>query len=179
MFLVTANNERRLVGHPGWRVGETQENSRLLTDQELVEAGFGLLVVDEPPQFDQSTQRLEILPVDDWELGEGVAYRGYRVVDLPPPTVADYSAAIQDHMDRKAQEKQYDGIQTAVTYRDDPNPQFAAEGQALFVWRSQVWSTALALMEQMSQGGGPAPTIEQVIAMLPAFEWPVAGGKNR
>jgi hypothetical protein len=35
-------------------------------------------------------------------------------------------------LDATARDHQYDGVQTAITYRGDPNPQFSAEGDALF-----------------------------------------------
>lgn len=81
-----------------------------------------------------------------------------------------YSAAIQNHLDATAQERLYDSIQSAVSYRDDPNPVFAAEATALFTWRSAVWTAATAMLDGM--GEGEPPSIESVIAALPAFEWP-------
>lgn len=86
--------------------------------------------------------------------------------------LALYSAAIQAHLDARARERQYDSIQTAVSYRDDPNPVFAAEGAALFNWRSAVWTAATAMLDGM--GESSPPTIETVIAALPPFEWPEA-----
>ncbi|MDW9451930.1 hypothetical protein GOA58_30790 [Sinorhizobium meliloti] len=44
------------------------------------------------------------------------------------------SAALQAHLDAKARERQHDVIQTAITYRGAPNPQFSAKGEALFAW---------------------------------------------
>lgn len=93
----------------------------------------------------------------------------------PPLTQADYSAAIQAHMDAKARERQYDGIQTAITYRDDPNPQFAAEGEALFAWRSAVWTYSTAELQKVMTGLREQPTVETFITELPAFIWPVSG----
>ncbi len=103
-----------------------------------------------------------------WENGAVVPYE-------PPPkplTVEDYSRAIQAHLDAKARERQYDGIQTAITYRDDPNPQFAAEGAALFAWRSAVWTYSTAELAKVTAGERSQPTIEEFVAELPAFEWP-------
>lgn len=91
---------------------------------------------------------------------------------VTPPTVSHYARAIQDHLDRTARERQYESILSAITYRDDPNPQFAAEAAALFEWRSAVWSAAVVMMEQVGSSGDPPPTIEQVVEMLPTFEWP-------
>ncbi|PSS59840.1 hypothetical protein C6558_36055 [Ensifer sp. NM-2] len=86
---------------------------------------------------------------------------------------AAYTAAIQDHLDTKAQERRYDGIQTAITYRDDPNPQFAAEGAALFIWRSAVWTYSTAELAKVLAGERERPSVEVFVAELPAFVWPL------
>ncbi|OOG74049.1 hypothetical protein B0E45_06220 [Sinorhizobium sp. A49] len=99
------------------------------------------------------------------------------MVPYEPPTApitqADYSKAIQAHMDAKARERQYDGIQTAITYRDDPNLQFAAEGEALFAWRSMVWTYSTAELQKVMAGEREQPSVAEFIAELPAFIWPV------
>lgn len=97
-------------------------------------------------------------------------------VPPPPPSAAQLMAAgaavVQRHLDGVARERRYDSIQTAVSYRDDPNPQFAAEGQAAFAWRSAVWTAALAILAEVEAGERPLPTDADLIAALPAMVWP-------
>jgi len=88
----------------------------------------------------------------------------------PAAMQAMYSSAIQQHLDAKARERGYDGIQTAVSYRDDPNPAYAAEALALFNWRSAVWTASTAMLADVNPAS--PPTVEAVLAVLPAFEWP-------
>lgn len=83
-----------------------------------------------------------------------------------------YTAAIQAHLDATARERQYDGIQTAITYRDDPNSQFSAEGHALFIWRSAVWTYSTAELAKVLAGERERPSVEALIAELPEFVWP-------
>jgi hypothetical protein len=85
---------------------------------------------------------------------------------------AFFSQAIQTHLDSRAQERRYDSIQTAVTYRDDPNTSFAAEGGALFAWRSAVWTYALAELAKVQAGQRDIPTTADFIAELPPLVWP-------
>lgn len=85
---------------------------------------------------------------------------------------AQFSAAIQLHLDAKAQQRRYDGIQTAITYRNDPNPQFAAEGEALFEWRSACWTYSTTELAKVEAGEREIPTVDEFIAELPSFEWP-------
>ena len=110
--------------------------------------------------------------------GKIIAFEGGApvAVDPPPPTLAQLVAAggalVQAHLDATARERRYDGIQTAVSYRDDPNPVFAAEGQALFAWRSAVWTAALAILADVEAGTRPLPAAEAFIGELPAMVWP-------
>ena len=90
------------------------------------------------------------------------------------PVAADpvvvLTAALQFEMDARARALGYDDIKTAITYRGDPNPKFAAEAQALFVWRSAVWTQAYALLDQVRQGEAKFPSIDEAIAMMPPLE---------
>lgn len=94
----------------------------------------------------------------------------------PVPTEADYSNAIQAMMDAKARERQYDGIQSAITYRGDGNARFAAEAEALFAWRSAVWTYATAQLAAVMAGSRTQPTVadfvDEVQTKCP-FSWPV------
>lgn len=90
-----------------------------------------------------------------------------------PPTEQDYTNAIQAQLDATARERNYDSIQTAVTYRGDPNPQYAAEGEALFNWRSEVWTYATEQLSAVKQGERAAPaSVSAFITELPGFTWP-------
>jgi hypothetical protein len=91
--------------------------------------------------------------------------------------IAGYSMAIQAHLDAKAAERLYDGIQTAVSYRDDANPQFAAEAAALFAWRSAVWTYATVELDKVTAGEREQPGVEDFLAELPAFVWPEFSGE--
>lgn len=104
---------------------------------------------------------------------------GYPIaVPRPAPTVAELTArgaaVVQGHLDATARQRRYDSIQTAVSYRDDPNPVFAAEGEALFAWRSAVWTAALAILADVEAGEMPIPSDAALIAALPEMVWPEA-----
>lgn len=107
-----------------------------------------------------------------WVGGAIVAYEP----SPPPVTQADYSAAIQAHLDAIARERQYDGIHTAIGYRDDPNPSFAAEALALFNWRSAVWTFSSAELAKVTAGQRPQPSLSEFMTELETacpFVWPM------
>jgi len=95
---------------------------------------------------------------------------GYpRLTVQAPNPVAPLVAGLQAHMDGVARTYGYDDIKTAITYRGDPNPKFAAEAEALFEYRSGVWTTAYAYLARVQAGEVSFPTLAEAIAMMPAL----------
>ncbi|MDQ1183593.1 hypothetical protein [Agrobacterium larrymoorei] len=83
-----------------------------------------------------------------------------------------FTGAIQTHLDATASQRRYDSIHTAISYRDDPNPKFAAEAAALFAWRSAVWTYATDELDKVVAGERAIPTVEEFLAELPQLVWP-------
>lgn len=153
----------------GYYLGPVEaDKSPLEEDVFLIPAGCVLLA---PPQFDANTHRCR-WDGEQWQLD---------LVPLPEPEpepdpvdpIRVASQAIQAHMDTKAREREYDSIHTAISYRDDPNPKFAAEAEDLFNWRSAVWTAALSILHDVEQGNRPVPSTEELIAELPTLVWSV------
>lgn len=98
---------------------------------------------------------------------------------------AVFTAAIQRHLDAKANERYYDNIHTAIGYRGDPNASFAAEAHALFAWRSAVWTYSTAELAKVLAGERSRPNVEEFLVQLDVecpFVWPMdhaamAGGE--
>lgn len=83
---------------------------------------------------------------------------------------ASYEFAVQNHLDAKAKELQFDSIHTAVTYADEPSvPRFQADGIALRAWRSLVWAAVYQALDDVMAGQRPQPTVDELIEELPAF----------
>lgn len=75
--------------------------------------------------------------------------------------------SIQGMMDQAAKEKGYDDIKSAVTYVDDDDPVFDAEGRAFKSWRSSVWRTCYRILADVESGNRPEPTTAELLAELP------------
>lgn len=92
-------------------------------------------------------------------------------VELAPQTqeqiVKSFVEAVQNFMDSKAQELNYDSIFTAITYENDTNVKFAKEAEAFKTWRSQVWTICYAVLDDVLAGNRTMPTKEELIAELP------------
>ena len=89
----------------------------------------------------------------------------------PPPTIEAYTSAVQNLLDTTAQAKHYDNIISCCSYAGAPNA-FQAEGQAAIEWRGNVWATCYTIMAEVQAGTIPAPTIPELLAMLPVMVWP-------
>jgi hypothetical protein len=88
--------------------------------------------------------------------------------------IKQYDSALTTFIDSVAQSLKYTSVYTAISFRNDPNPKFAAEAEALFLWRSEVWTFVNNLLDEALSdlSDNPEhvlPTPEQVIAMLPPF----------
>jgi hypothetical protein len=71
----------RIGSRPDWRTGATPNESRTLTDAELVEHGW-LPVVGVAPEHDPLTQEVTTLPLSEWSVGATEVTRAWMVRDL-------------------------------------------------------------------------------------------------
>jgi hypothetical protein len=87
--------------------------------------------------------------------------------------------SIQIALDNKAKERGYNSIQSACSYASafeiigsDPiskqREKYRVEGNALQSWMGEVWATIFAYSENASH----VPTKEEIISLIPSFEWP-------
>lgn len=106
-------------------------------------------------------------PADDRQVWTGSEYA--PVARQP----ADYTVAVQNALDAAAFAAGYDDIKSAVTYADEPSvPSFQAEGQAFRLWRSLCWQYCIDQHALVMTGQRTAPTVEELIAELPALVLP-------
>lgn len=81
--------------------------------------------------------------------------------------------AVQAYMDTVAQTRGYDNIHTACSYVNSTDDIFAAEGAACLAWRDSVWRKCYDILAEVQAGMRPIPTVDDLIAELPAFDWTV------
>lgn len=94
----------------------------------------------------------------------------------PQPTeaeiIAALSEAVQKHLDATARTHNYDGILSLCSYATSTDPVFSAEGQAGVVWRDECWRTCYQVMGAVKAGARATPTVDELLALLPAMTWP-------
>jgi len=84
-----------------------------------------------------------------------------------------YGAVIDRHINATAHAKGYDSAVSLVSYRyDEAQFAWAAEAEAFFAWRSQVWAYAIAQLASVIAGERSQPTADELLAELPPIAWP-------
>ncbi|UNG19241.1 hypothetical protein [Stutzerimonas zhaodongensis] len=87
--------------------------------------------------------------------------------------IRDMADAVQQHMDRIAAERNYDGIQSAALRAALPNSPFHTEGVAYGEWMDACWSHCYQVMADVQGGLREQPSTEELIAELPELVLPV------
>lgn len=92
----------------------------------------------------------------------------------PPPTPAqlkaEAEATIQLRLDTFARRRGYDSLLSACSYLTSSVPKFAAEAKVCLDARDATWIAANELLASVDPTN--LPTIDQVVAAMPALVWP-------
>jgi hypothetical protein len=102
----------------------------------------------------------------------------------PTKAIPLVQTALQERLDAKARERQYDDIKSACAYASslpavaEDNPNFATcekfrnEGNALQAWMSLTWAMCYSYLASVQAGTNPMPTAGEAVALMPEFTWP-------
>ena len=154
---------------------EDNRHRILPADASMIDFEYCGYTVVQPdiPSYDPDTHSVEpdtlVQRGDKW-------YQAFKVVARPPAPPAppltehDYVAAMEHHYDLVARQRNYDNRITCALRAGYPGP-FQAEGQAFAVWMDECNAFAYRLLRQIQAGTAAIPTIEGLLAMLPAFSW--------
>jgi len=102
-----------------------------------------------------------------------------RIVNVIPSvlvglnyTEEEAAIAIQQKLDEKAKEYQYDNILSAATYYNSTNSKFKADAEAFVKWRDDVWVWAYDLLDKVKKAEIEKPTLENILSQIPNFVSP-------
>ena len=110
-----------------------------------------------------------LVEVGSARIGDLYVDGAFVTPEPPPPTIEEYQAEVQRHLDAAARAKNYDDIVSACSYAGAPNP-FQAEGQKFLEWRGNVWAACYQIMADVQAGTRQPPTLDSLIAELPALQ---------
>ena len=88
------------------------------------------------------------------------------IPETPEQTILRLESVLDKYIDEQAKSFRYESIRTMVTYENDPNPKFHAEGKGAKEFRSQCYSLALMIINEVNQGR-PTPSEEELLSEMP------------
>jgi len=110
-------------------------------------------------------------PIDT---AEGKAWaRKWRFDDLPAPTIADFDAAMEEHLREEREARGYT-TREPDAYLESSNSRWAADAHDWVAHRDAVMTYALELMNAVERGEREPPTMAEFKARLPRIEWTYA-----
>lgn len=75
-------------------------------------------------------------------------------------------------LDATAQSHGYDSVDSSVKYQDGSNQLWSDESYALVSWTIEVWSKCHEILNKVTDGEIPEPTIDELIEQMPVMVWP-------
>ena len=106
---------------------------------------------------------------------------GFKIAEKPvkEPTqeeivksrIIEIQSAVQNLLDSKAQEKNYDNGFAIASYANSTDTIFHEEANRFIVWRDQCWRECYDILAQFQSGELEMPTVEYVLERLPTLEW--------
>lgn len=134
----------------------------------------------EQPTYDPITQAVAVDGVvfDDVN---NVWKQNWKVVNLEESAIENniksfvnqHTVAVQNYMDNFARTRNYDNMQSAITYLNCGVPKFETEAQYCSTMRAQIWSTLYGYLAEVEAGIRQMEVDSaNVIALLPVLEWP-------
>ena len=87
--------------------------------------------------------------------------------ETPEQIITRLEGAIDRYLDAQAQSFRYESIRTMVTYENDPNPKFNAEGVGAKAFRSAVYTLGVSLIDEVQSGLREVPTEVELLALMP------------
>lgn len=92
------------------------------------------------------------------------------LAETPEQTISRLESEIDQYLDEQAKLFRYQSIRTMVTYENDPNPKFNAEGVGAKQFRSAVYTLGVNLIGEVQSGLRKVPTEEELLALMPKLD---------
>lgn len=157
-------------------------NFNCLSQAELATYGWYPFTPATKPIINPATTRLD---QKLWLIGSN-AVESWLSVTLTPAEQMDYlrqqksilKQLLDQHMDAQVAPRDFDGIQTAITWADSTNPTWAADGIAAKSFRQLCFEVAYKIESDVLAGLRPVPTAAQFSAEMPVLWAPPSINAN-
>ena len=114
----------------------------------------------------------EIEPLED-------GTRQFQIKAPPEPTqeelvrqrIDEIKVAVQNVLDAKAHELEYDDGFTLATYATSTKERYRNQANQFIAWRDNVWDKCYEILNTFQSGEIEMPTVEYVLERLPSLNW--------
>lgn len=91
--------------------------------------------------------------------------------ELVKSRITEIQSAVQNLLDSKAQEKNYDNGFAIASYANSTDAIFHDEANRFIAWRDACWRECYNILAQFQSGEIEMPTVEYVLSRLPSLNW--------
>lgn len=114
----------------------------------------------------------EIEPLED-------GTRQFQIKAPQPPTqeelvrqrIDEIKVKVQNVLDAKAHELEYDDGFTLATYATSTKERYRNQANQFIAWRDNVWDKCYEILNAFQNGEIEMPTVEYVLERLPGLNW--------
>jgi len=137
---------------------------------KLTEHGQSIVRLSDNASIPRNVDNPDYREFLQWEAEGNVPLPAFTDEELLERAKVQLEQAVQVHLDATARARGYDSILSACSYASAPN-RFQMESQAFIEWRSACWDMAFQVQQEVAEGTRPVPTEEELISLLPVFEF--------
>jgi uncharacterized coiled-coil DUF342 family protein len=91
--------------------------------------------------------------------------------ELVRQRINEIKVKVQNVLDAKAQELEYDDGFTLATYATSTKERYRNQAIQFIAWRDNVWDKCYEILNAFQSGEIEMPTIEYVLERLPSLNW--------
>ena len=91
--------------------------------------------------------------------------------ELVNQRIAEIKSAVQQTLDLKAKEKDYDTAVSLASYVTSTDDEFNEQANRFIAWRDQCWRKCFEIIGLFNNGDIPMPTVGEVLRQLPTLDW--------
>ena len=91
--------------------------------------------------------------------------------DIVKSRITEIQSAVQNLLDAKAQEKNYENGFAIASYANSTDTIFHDEANRFIAWRDACWRECYNILSQFQSGEIEMPTVEYVLERLPSLNW--------
>ncbi len=85
--------------------------------------------------------------------------------------INDYQQSLQDHIDIKAQEKDYLDGNSCASYANSTISEWSNQAHIFIAWRDACWQYAYVVLNNYRDNVENSPSIDEFIANAPTINW--------